>query len=145
MFAAVSEIGLSLGAAPVAGSRGLGALVARLACEEMPAADRNWMMNDANDRHFHSPVRLTESPLSLKLSWKARPGGAEVTLGCFRLDLLRLLEHDYVRHERADDPAQIRLRFVRGDDGVVSIQYNGGAPSLPVAWVEPADLRVAGL
>lgn len=143
MFAAVSEIGRSLGLAAAA-SRGLGVLVARLDCEEIPATDRNWMMNDANDRHVHSAVRLTESPLSLRLLWKARPGGAEVTLGCFRLHLLRLLEHDYVRHERAADAAQIRLRFVRGDDGVVSIQYNDDAPSLPVAWVEPADLSSAG-
>jgi hypothetical protein len=140
LFAAVAEIGGAGGLSTTESAPATRMLVSRVDCDEVGPGQREWVINDANHRHFHGVVRLSESPLALRLSWRATPESPEVLLGCFRLDLTRLLEDGYARLERDEDRSEIRLRFYRGDNGVVFVQTHSDAPALPIAWLEPGAL-----
>lgn len=98
--------------------------------------DRRWVLRDDNGRHFHAVVHLDESPLCLALYWKADSAGAERLVGVYEIELGDLLARGFVRREttRGRDDL-VRLRFVRGDDGVVYIQVNRRSPGLAVGVV----------
>jgi hypothetical protein len=113
------------------------ALVERL--EEPPsgARVRRWVLRDDNQQHYHGSIALHDDPLILELRWKADSRGREQSVGVYRLHLAALLDAGYIRRERDDPPsAEVRLRFYRGDRGVVVIQVNQGAPGLPVGIVD---------
>lgn len=113
-----------------------------LDCGVLGLAHRDWVLNDANHRHYHNVVKLSETPLDIRLSWRAAPETAVVLLGCFRLNLPQLLEDGYVRREsEGEHISDLRLRFFRADDGVVHVQARSDSPGLPVAGLEPAALR----
>jgi len=145
MFEVISDVARSESAAPFL-PKASSILAARIDCEELPKTSRDWTINDLNDRHFHGIVRLAESPLTIRLSWRATPESAVTSLGCFRLDLHRLLIDGYVRREREGEEApEVRLRFARNDEGIVSIQIRSDLPALPVTWVDRTALQAAGL
>ncbi len=95
--------------------------------EELGPGARHWTGNDENGNHHHSPIRLNQKTLDIHLQWKAADGAPAAEVGCFRLNLPRLLECGYIRKEGAD---QIRLRFVHDDDGCVYIQTRNDGPRL---------------
>lgn len=144
LFEAVIALGGSAG--PRAEGPEPAVLVERLDCGDLSNVSRSWTINDANERHFHGIVRLAESPLMIRLSWQPGPDSVVTEIGCLLLDLNRLLSDGYVQPEReGSDSSELRLRFVRGEDGVISIQIRSNTPALPVTWVEPMVLRAAGL
>ena len=101
---------------------------------------RRWVLRDDNQRHLHDIVRLAESPLHIELLWKASPRAREQLVGVYRLDLAELTREGYVRAERADPASDdVRLRFVRGDRGVVVIQADDDGPALPIGTVDMAS------
>lgn len=103
------------------------------------AMHRRWVLRDDNQRHFHGVVRLSESPLYVELFWKADARSREQLVGLFRLNLPALLRQGYARREREDSPSdEVRLRFVRGDRGVVLIQVRDEEPALPIGTVDMA-------
>ena len=98
---------------------------------------RRWVLRDDNQQHYHGRVSLLEDPLLLELWWKADSRGREQLVGVYRLHLAELLEGGYVRLE-SDSPTEteVRLRFYRGDRGVVYIQAKTGEPDLPIGLVD---------
>lgn len=100
------------------------------------ATARRWVIRDDNQRHHHGVLPLSANPAFIELHWKPDERGREQLVGLFRLDLPRLLEEGYVRLEREDDPGEVRLRFLRGDRGVVLIQARADAPALAIGTVD---------
>ncbi|HEX4684305.1 MAG TPA: hypothetical protein VH277_16420 [Gemmatimonadaceae bacterium] len=100
---------------------------------------RRWVLRDDNQQHYHGRVPLNEDPLLLELHWKADAHGREQTVGLFQLHVGELLKANYVRLE-SDSPreADVRLRFYRGDRGVVYIQASAAQPALPIGVVDRA-------
>jgi hypothetical protein len=114
-------------------------LVERLDSVPADAAYRRWVLRDDNQRHYHGIVHLSESPLHVELLWKADARSREQLVGRYRLNLPALVRERYARYEHEDAPTdEVRLRFVRGDRGVVSIQVRADAPALPVGTVDMA-------
>ena len=100
---------------------------------------RRWVLRDDNQQQHHGVVRLSESPLYVELWWKKDARGREQLVGLYRLQLAALLERGYVRREREDAPDDdVRLRFHRGDRGVVHIQARDDGPALAVGTVDLA-------
>ena len=104
------------------------------------AVHRRWVIRDDNQQHYHGIVRLSESPLYVELLWKANARGREQQVGTYRLDVAALLARGYVRYEPDGVPGDtVRLRFVRGERGVVSIQSRTDGPALAVGTVDMAS------
>lgn len=100
---------------------------------------RRWVLRDDNGQHYHGVLELSPDPVFLQLWWKPDARGREQLVGLYRLNLQGLLEEGFVRAEGDESPpARIRLRFVRGDRSVVSIQSRGDAPALAVGVVDMA-------
>jgi hypothetical protein len=103
------------------------------------APRRRWVLRDDNQRHCHGVVHISESPLHVELLWKADARSREQLVGLFRLNLPALVREGYARREREDAPGdEVRLRFARGDRGVIVIQVRADAPALPVGTVDMA-------
>jgi hypothetical protein len=94
---------------------------------------RTWTIRDDNSQHYHGVVRLQESPLLLRLLWKASADAPQQEVGVYRLELDSLLAGGYIRREGASD--EVRLRFMRGDDDLIYIETKSGAPRLPLPHV----------
>ena len=100
---------------------------------------RRWVLRDDNQQHFHGRVSLDDDPLLLELCWKADSRGREQVVGLYRLHLSALLAAGYVRRE-GDSPTEtaVRLRFHRGDRGVVYIEVRANEPALAIGVVDRA-------
>jgi hypothetical protein len=94
-----------------------------------PADTREWTGNEDDAGQHHEPVRINENPCYIHLQWQSRSAGRTVDVGTFKLYPRGLLNAGYCHEERK---GTIRLRFVRDDDGVISIQANSAGPALPV-------------
>ena len=105
--------------------------------ERVAGARRRWVLRDDNGQEYHGRVSLSEDPLLLELCWKADSRGREQLVGLYKLRLAELLNGGYVRPE-SDSPgeSEIRLRFYRGDRGVVYIQAKADRPALPIGVVD---------
>jgi hypothetical protein len=112
-------------------------LVERIESVPDGAASRRWVLRDDNQQHYHNRISLADDPTYLELVWKPSVRGREQVVGVYRLHLAQLLAGGYVRREDDSIPAEeIRLRFVRGHRGVVSIQARLDQPALPVGMVD---------
>jgi hypothetical protein len=115
------------------------ALVQRVEAVPAGAVHRRWVIRDDNQQHHHGIVRLSENPLYVELWWKANARGREQQVGTYRLDLAALVARGYIRYEPEGVPGDtVRLRFVRGERGVVSIQSRADGPALAVGTVDLA-------
>jgi hypothetical protein len=112
------------------------ALVERL--DQPPLGEiRRWVLRDDNQQHYHGVVPLRNDPLLLELRWKPDARGREQVVGVYRLHLAALLAAGYIRREGDHpDSKEVRLRFHRGERGVVSIQINQNEPALPIGMVD---------
>jgi hypothetical protein len=91
---------------------------------------RTWNANDEKGRKtHHGVVRLSESPLDLRLTWTLGAGHQRRLIGCYRLNLQNLLRDGYVREDR--EPGTVRLRFVREDNGIF-VRVREFAPGIRV-------------
>jgi hypothetical protein len=98
------------------------------------------VLRDDNQQHYHGVVRLSENPLYVELYWKPSTRGREQRVGTYRLDLSGLLANEYVRYEQERAPGdEVRLRFYRGDRGVVYIQSHADQPALAIGTVDPTS------
>ena len=97
---------------------------------------RRWVLRDDNQQHYHGVLSLDEDPVYLELHWKANARAQAQLVGSYRLHLAPLLAAGYVRRERNDTPAGVRLRFYRGNRGVVYIQVRDDQPALPIGVVD---------
>jgi hypothetical protein len=88
-------------------------LVRRVPNEEVSNVRRDWTGNDGSHRNHNGKVRLSESPLRLRLSWKKGPNDSAHLVGVFDLDLKQLLREGYIRYEPKSEN-EIRLRFYLG-------------------------------
>lgn len=97
---------------------------------------RTWTFRDDNQQHYHGVVSAAESPLFLRLLWRATISSPAHEVGVFWLDLRALLAEDFVRPEVADGgDDRIRLRFVRGADRRIYIQWRAEQPALAIGEV----------
>jgi hypothetical protein len=104
----------------------------RLGTHTLEKTDRTWIGNDDSARNQHGVIRLAESPVTLRLSWRPSAMRPSVIVGCFRLDLRRLLANGLVRIERA---GSVRVRFVHDEHGTVYLQVKRGEPQLEVGRI----------
>lgn len=102
--------------------------------EEIPTGvhPRHWVIRDDNLQEHQAVVSLSESPLYVELYWKQTGRSRGQMVGRFRLDLERLVEAGYVQREGVD----VRVRFHRGERGVVAIQVADGGPAVAVGVVD---------
>jgi len=92
---------------------------------------RSWTLREDNHAHVHGVVCLTESPLYLNLSWRSSVAAQTKCVGSFKLDLDGLLQDGYIRHDPVDsDGPELRLRIVRGTDGLFYIQARHDGPRI---------------
>ncbi len=118
---------------------GVRELVERVDAVQDDAPRRRWVLRDDNQRQYHGVVHLSQSPLFVELLWKADARSREQLVGLYRLNLPALVREGYARREREHAPGdEVRIRFVRGDRGVVFIQVRADAPALPVGTVDMA-------
>jgi hypothetical protein len=113
------------------------ALVERV--DRMPpgAPVRRCVLRDDNQQHYHGQVGMADDPTYLELRWKPNTRGQEQLVGTFRLHLARLAAAGYIRPEGDGANAnEFRLRFYRGERGVVYIQARQGDPALPIGVVD---------
>lgn len=89
----------------------------------------DWTGNDDDAGEHHGAINVNEAPCYLALYWHSRRAGRTVHVGTFKMNLHRLERAGYARAEGA---RKVRLRFVRGSDGVIAIQINNDGPCLPV-------------
>jgi hypothetical protein len=102
----------------------------RLSESDLSKEHRDWTGNDeSGDYRHHGVVRLSESPLDLRLRWKSAPGAQVKLIGCYRLNLGELLSKGFVRMEGEDT---IRLQFVHHQDGGIYIRVREDMPRLRV-------------
>ena len=91
--------------------------------------DRSWTGNDTSGRAHHGVIPLASSPLELSLSWRESAQHPSKLVGCFRLDLHRLLADGVIRSE---DAKFVRVRFFHDLDGGVYLQTKRDAPRVLV-------------
>jgi len=99
---------------------------------EVPAGlpYREWTIRDDNKHHYHNQVRLSESPLLIKLQWRATARDRVREVGCFRLNLPGLLARRLIREELSSRArGDVRVRFVC-ESGRVYLQVRDGEPRL---------------
>ena len=99
--------------------------VERLDTGSIATVDRRWAGNDDSARNHNGVVRLSESPLTLALSWRSARKKPAAFVGCFRLDLHQLLTSGLVRIERR---GEVRLRFIHDHDGKIYLQSRLNGP-----------------
>jgi hypothetical protein len=98
---------------------------------------RRWVLRDDNQQHYHGVIPLSEDPAFVELHWKPDSRSREQLVGRFRLHLGALVTAGYARREGEGAAAkEVRLRFYRGDRGVVFIQARKDAPALPVGTID---------
>jgi len=103
-------------------------LLIHLAEANLSRGARRWRGNDEKGRNtHHGAVPVGESPLDIRLEWCRSSNAPSRLIGCYRLDLERLLAAGYVRED--SKPAHIRLRFAHLSGGIY-IQTRDGAPAL---------------
>jgi len=112
------------------------------------AAERHWTLHTyylcAGGSHWHSKVRLSESPLYLELHCRLNRFGSVHHVGLFRLDLNGLLRERYIRPEsKGSHDSDVRLRIFRADDGSFYVQTNQRGPRLLLACVPVSDADVS--
>lgn len=106
-------------------------LVRRVEHIDASGTCRTWTGNDESYRNHNGKVRLSESPLTINLSWKKSPREPIYFIGTFELELKRLLEDDYIRLE-ANSSNEIRLRFYHDRDNKIYIQTSSKELRLPI-------------
>ena len=112
-------------------------LVERVASAPPEVPVRRWVLRDDNRQQFEGSVPLADDPAYLELRWKPSIRGQEQLVGLFRLHLVRLADAGYVSADKAsEDDEAVRVRFHRGERGVVSIEPVDGSPALPVGVVD---------
>ena len=85
-----------------------------------------WTGNDRVQQHHHGTIRRDRT--TIHLFWKATDNSTPQEVGLFALDPVALLDDGYVR----PDGENIRLRFVRKEDGLIYIQTVTGSQALAV-------------
>lgn len=116
------------------------ALAQRVEAVPAGAVHRRWVIRDDNLQQYHGIVRLSESPIYVELLWKPAVRGREQEVGIYRLDLAALFAVGYVRYEPDGVSGDtVRLRFVRGERGVVFIQSHADGPALAVGTADMAS------
>lgn len=103
--------------------------------ESAPAGVRplRFTLRDDNAQHYHRRMLIIQSPVYVKLAWRATAMSQVHSLGVFRLDLRGLLSAGYIRRERPNWEGEVRVRFYRANNGVIYLQSKRGSPALAVA------------
>jgi len=110
--------------------------VERLKAAPERGKSRCWVLRDDNRQHYHGLMSLDESPAFIELRWKPNKSGREQIVGYFRLYLAELLAANFIRFEHEDVAGKkVRVRFYRGDDGVIFIQSRTDRPALPIGQI----------
>ncbi len=96
-----------------------------------------WNGNDEiHGGRWESRIRLPESPLDLRLTWRSHDRAPEHLVGCFRLNLQALLRDGYIRHDTV--PGTVRLRFVH-EGGYIYIRLRRSSPALLIGTIPPVS------
>jgi len=105
--------------------------------KETPAGltPREWTIRDDNNHHYHNQVSLAESPLVIKLRWRATARDPVHDVGLFRLNLPRLLARGLIREERSTRArGDVRVRFV-SESGRIYLQMRDGESRMQIGQV----------
>lgn len=114
-------------------------LVERMTAVPPDAPVLRWVLRDDNQQQYEGRVPLGDDPAYLELLWKPDVRGREQAVGLFQLHLARLADAGYVSvgHGGArGDVDEARLRFHRGERGVVYLQVADDLPALPVGVID---------
>lgn len=112
---------------------GVAGLVTRVHAGIRGVRPITWTLRRDNNAHHHGVVSLSDAPVFLDLSWRPSKDDPETPVGLFRLDLRRLLQGGFIRHE-PDGVAsgRARVRVVMRTDDTFALQVRTGAPSYPL-------------
>ncbi len=95
---------------------------------------RNWTGNDRVSQHHYGRIRLNESPLRIKLHWKADDEAPRKLIGAYQINLESLLGEGFIR-EAESYPGEVILRFQRANSGEIQIAVNNQARALTIGTV----------
>ena len=117
-------------------------LVRRVEFTPVGIKARRFTLRDDNAQHYHREMLIIESPVYVKLAWRATAKSQVHSLGTFRLDLRGLLSAGYIRRERPNLEDAVRVRLFRANNGTIYLQSKQGSPALAVA-AAPVSERAA--
>ena len=103
--------------------------VERIRPGELPSKYRRWTGNDESARNHNCKVGRNENPLVMHLSWRANGETPAKFVGCYRINMPRLVREGYALPEGTNEA---RLRFYHDSDGVVYIGRGQKFPRIPV-------------
>lgn len=89
---------------------------------------RAWTIRDDNHRHFFGIIPTDEFITTISVSWKKNADSMAALLGRFKLDLMLLLEEDFIR---TTDEGFL-LRFQRSGN-LIAIARNRSSPTLTIS------------
>ena len=92
---------------------------------------REWTGNDRVNHNHFGRIRINESPLKIRLFWKMDDNSPRELIGCYKLDLIKLLNEGYIR-EIDNSPGEVILRFQRTNIGRIQISVNKSSPALTI-------------
>jgi hypothetical protein len=108
-----------------------GSLCTAVASVPNNVSSRAWTLRDDNHSHYHSVVRIAESPLYLTLHWRESQDTPVLPVGVFKLDLQGLLAGGYIREEPVGSAgSDVRLRIIRDPAGGFYIEAKQEGPRL---------------
>ena len=113
-------------------------LVERIRPEELPRKHRKWIGNDENARNHNGAVERTENPLFMHLSWKTGKNATVRLVGCYRINMSRLVREGYALSEGSD---QARLRFYRERNSAIYIGRGRKFPRIPVGTLARIGIK----
>jgi hypothetical protein len=112
-------------------------LVERIEAPPAGVSPHRWVLRDDNQQHYHGRIRLDDDPAYIELHWKPDGRGREQLVGLYRLHLVPLVDAGYARLEGPGPKANdVRVRFHRGDRGVVFVQVRQDTPGLPIGTID---------
>lgn len=93
---------------------------------------RAWTIRDDSGHHYHNVVRASESPLVLRLLWRASATEPSQVVGLYRLHLPALIRPGYVRRDPVGGSGDmVRVRF-RQRGGLIYLQVRDEQPQFAV-------------
>lgn len=80
------------------------------------ASDREWNANEkAGHGTQHEPIRISDDPVSIRLTWASNSGSPRKYIGTFQLYLKTLLEDDYITNDSKHGYLRVKFVNVHGE------------------------------
>lgn len=105
--------------------------VSSLSLQNLRGKFMDWTGNDENKKCHHAAVRSAVA-CDLRLNWRISKAHSPMFIGCYRLNLQKLLLGGFVRQDTK--AGHVRVRLVHANDDGIYIQANKVSPRHFLGW-----------